>query len=514
MTGAIVDPAPRDAVIYHGRYLATLDGSRPPVEPESGVLVERGRVTAIDTLAELSRRAPGAALVGGRDYVVLPGLVDAHQHGRAITPAASGVLDEPLETWLLEQRGRPRPEPYLAARVAGIRLLLAGVTTAAHPHIAPAGDAFAEHTLATARGLRDAGLRVSFGIDVKDRATYTYDADDEFFASLPPDLRRALHDAPHAAPPTLAELDALLELLRTELDGSLVDVAIAPRGPQWCGPEALEWVAGHAGLGTHVHTHCAETRAQYGYFALRGTSPVRHLDASGLLRPNVTLAHAVWLDEDDVAVIASTGVRLSHNPSSNLRLASGVAPVAHLRRRGVEPGIGSDSAGPGGDAVDLFAEARLARHLEQLTRGPDDAPLAPLARLQVAMAAGRDASGHPEPSGRLAVSGPGDVVLLDWEAMTAGMVAAAADDAPASTLASRARASHVSDVVVGGRHLVSRGRYRVADLESLEDELLSNLLGTRSTADETLVRRLRPHVEAATARYAAAGGPFATNAAP
>lgn len=503
------------ATIYHGRFLASLDARRPELEPDSGVLVEDGRVIAIDHLADLRRRAPAAHLMGGEDVVVLPGLVDAHQHGRAVTSAARGIVDQPLETWLLDHRGWPQPVPRLNARIAGIRLLLAGVTTAAHPHIAPPGDGFEEHTRATALGLADAGLRVSFGLDVKDRASYGYEDDETFLNRLPANLAASLRATGGTPPPETDELDALLDRLAVELRGTLLDLAIAPRGPQWCTPSTLEWVAQHAADGRHVHTHCAETRAQYGYFAAQGTSPVRHLEQAGLLRDNVTLAHAVWLDASDVAAIASAGAHVSHNPSSNLRLASGIAPVRHLRRRGIEPGIGSDSIGTTNDDVDLFAECRLARHLEMLTLEAGIVPASadrPLTRLAAAMAAGRRGSGHSDPSGQLTVGGPADIVLLDWHGLTSQAAPAAVDQDPATMIALRAGARHVRDVVVAGEQLVAAGRYLRADLDALEGELAEQLAAAGPRAHDGLFTRLRPHVAAEAAAHAAAGaGPFVSD---
>ncbi|MDQ2623568.1 MAG: amidohydrolase family protein [Actinomycetota bacterium] len=505
-------------VIYHGRHVVTLDPGHGPLLDRAGVLVRDGLVLEIGPVDALRRRHPGAREVGGTDRVVVPGLVDAHQHGRALTTSAHGIDDQPLETWLLDQRDRPQPDPFLAARIAGIRLLLSGVTTAAHPHIAPQTSDFADHTVATARGLASAGLRVSFGIDVKDRGSFTYDDDAELLSALPRAAAVAIAGAPNATAPRIDQLDALFQYLEDALDGSLVDVAVAPRGPQWCSPDALAWVAERARRGSHVHVHCAETRAQYGYFALRGSSPVRHLHAAGLLGPNVTLAHAVWLDAHDVRLIAETGAQLSHNPSSNLRLGSGIAPVAHLRRHGVQPALGSDSTGTTSDSIDLFAEARLARHLETLTRAPGDPGTldedSPLARLGEFMRAGRSATGRTEIVGRLTVGGPADLVLLDWDRVTAGTVPAVVESEPAWVIGARAGAEHVTDVVVAGEPLVAEGRYLLADLVELETELTEQIVAlARPSERSSLAGALRPYVAARTAELAASAvGPFVSNA--
>lgn len=104
-----------DAVIYHGRHVVPFAPSSSPI-PDGGVLVASGRVVRIAPLTELRAEAPDSRVVGGRDRVVVPGLVDAHQHGRPMSPSARGVDDQELETWLLAQSAAPAPDPELSAQ--------------------------------------------------------------------------------------------------------------------------------------------------------------------------------------------------------------------------------------------------------------------------------------------------------------------------------------------------------------------------------------------------------------
>ena len=127
-----------NGTIYWGRFLISfgadvlaLDTGAVHVADGEGVVDDLGPLDAVRA------RHPAAEEVGGADRVVMPGLIDAHQHGRALSPADQGCRDETLELWLAQQRAVARPDPVLSAKVAAIRSLLDGVTTIMHPHVPP-----------------------------------------------------------------------------------------------------------------------------------------------------------------------------------------------------------------------------------------------------------------------------------------------------------------------------------------------------------------------------------------
>src|SRR5688572_28004000 len=155
--------------------------------------------------------------------------------------------------------------------------------------------------------------------------------------------------------------------------------------------------------------------------------PTRFLADQGLLGEQTLLAHCVWLDQEDIVVLAETGTHVVHNPASNLRLRSGISPVAALRAAGLLPALGSDSMGVTDDYVDLFASARLALALERLGL-PNDEPHWAAHRFGSHLDAGARALRLPQGAGRLEASGPADLVLLDWDALVNGMSAGASED--------------------------------------------------------------------------------------
>lgn len=479
--------------IYWGRYLVSFDADTEAIA-DGAIHVAAGssQVDDLGPIAELRLRHPGAEEIGGPDYVVIPGLIDAHQHGRPVTPAELGCWDETLELWLLEQRGVDRPHPVLMARVAAMRALLGGVTTMLHPHITGTPGRWVDEMLEVAAAYAGSGMRVVFGMDVRDRGSYTYEDDDRFLGRIPASVRAAVaRHLPPSRPPALDELEDGFGALRSAAGGTLVTPALAPRGPQWCSGPLLDWVAQQSAEGALVQVHASETLAQYGWFAADGASPVRHLDAHGLLSSRVTLAHCVWLDTQDVARIAGRGAVVAHNPTSNLRLQSGRAPTAALRAAGVPIGIGTDSTGTD-SRPDLFAEMRLARWLEQV--GPGAASIVPERHLRETLRGGAAAAGQPDVLGRLAVGTAADLVLLAWDALTPGGRDVQGAVVP-RLVAERATRHDVAGVVVAGRQVVREGRYLIEDADALE-AALGEAVGRLAPAVErqAAVRAVRPHV--------------------
>lgn len=491
-----------NGTIYWGRYLLSFDADLLALDTGAVHVADgEGVIDDLGPLDALRARHPAAVEVGGADRVVIPGLIDAHQHGRALSPADQGFRDETLELWLAQQRAGARPDPVLSAQVAAIRSLLDGVTTILHPHVSPNPAHAMEESIDVVRVYRSVGIRASFGLDLRDRGTYAYDEDDDFLARMPVAEQREVRAwLPSAGCVPLDVLDSALATLRHETEGTAITIGLAPRGPQWCTAALLDWAAEQLRNGIPLQVHAAETRAQYAWYAEQGTSPVRHLQRHGLLSPRTTLAHCVWLDAADVEAIAESGAVVAHNPASNLRLQSGRAPVASLRASGIPIGIGTDSTGMG-SRPEIFGEIRLARWLEQLDIMPTT--ISPAAALRDAMRGGAAAAGDRDGLGVLRVGGAADIVLLDYEPLTAR---SDSDVEPAEVVAERAQRTSVTDVVVAGQHLVADGRYVLADHDALEDALAAEAAGLRADpVRAAAVRTLRPHLRAELERLHEAG---------
>jgi guanine deaminase len=270
-----------------------------------------------------------------------------------------------------------------------------------------------------------------------------------------------------ASPPL--STDVLLEQARAcleQLSGRypLVSMALGPSGPQRCSDRLLEKSAELArSFDVPLHTHVCESKAQAitGYRRY-GHSIVAHLERLGFLGPRCALAHAVWIDEEDIATLARTGTAVVHNPLSNMKLGNGVALIQHMRDAGVRVALGAD--GPGsGDSLNMFEIVKLAALLHKLYGGQHDWVTARQA-LQFCLSGGADVLGQP--IGRIAEGAHADLVLLDAEPF----FRIADDESMLRQLVYTEPARAVRTVIVGGRIVVDDGRLLTLDLAALRRE--------------------------------------------
>jgi cytosine/adenosine deaminase-related metal-dependent hydrolase len=260
----------------------------------------------------------------------------------------------------------------------------------------------------------------------------------------------------------MARVDAVSEAI----GGAMVDVQYGPNGPQWCSDAMWQAIAEASALtGRRITTHLFETRYQRDW--ADRTYPgglVRHWKEIGLLSPRLTLAHCVWARPDELEMIAEAGCIIATNASSNLALRSGIAPVAEMLRSGCTVALGID-----GQAFDEDDDAlRELRLLWSLHAGWGfDSELAPRDVLRMVMENGRTAIGAPR-GGDIAVGSAADLLVLDRAALD--------EDAlmpvdPLDLIFARANRSHIREVIVNGRTIVSRGRVLGVDLDGAHAEL-------------------------------------------
>ena len=465
---------------------ALLDPAEPAVA-DVAVAVEGARIIAVGQRAELHRQFPAAPEVGGADRVLIPALINSHDHGRGLGTLPLGVADDLLEIWLPGLYAQPVLDPYLAALFDGLRLARSGVGAVAHSHNPRDWLQMNVEAEATIRGYRDAGIRVAFHPPIVDQNQLVYANRSGFLASLPPELRPAAERL--LAPPPLdradyfALCDDLFERYH-DAEGYAVQIQASPAGGQWCSDnlisEAVDWAQQH---GSRVQMHMLETRyhAAYAQQTWGETFP-RHLDRIGALGPWLTLAHMVWADPADSALLAERGVGIAHNPSSNLRLRSGTAPLPAFLAAGVKVGIGLDGHTLDEDQ-DALRELRLA-----WTLANKPGATAPTVAAETIWQAGTvDGAaitfGPDAPLGRIAPGLLADLVLLtagagmvDW---TIGLAAESplaniAERVPALLLRSASR-QHVADVMVNGNWIVRDGRSTMQDEAAVVAEIRAQL---------------------------------------
>jgi cytosine/adenosine deaminase-related metal-dependent hydrolase len=398
--------------------------------------------------------------------VALPAPVDAHDHGRGLRTAAFGAADATLETWLAALPLEPKVDPYLRAAVAFARLAEGGICAANHCHNPQDPSRLVEEAQAVARAARDVGIRIAFAVPVMDRNPMVYGDLGQLAALLPADRRGLVGNRDprfRSAEKALALVEAI-----AEFEHPLFSVQYCPVGPQWVEDSTLAAIAeASAKTGRRVHMHLFETERQRQWAdAHYPDGLVRHFDAIGLLSPRLTIAHGVWLREDECALMAERGVVVSVNTSSNLRLRSGIAPVDRFVATGMRFGVGLDGMAFDEDE-DMLREMRLMFALQRGFGGTETLDAARV--FQAACVDGRRTVTSDE-GGTLAPGAAADVMVLDLAAMSHDVLPGACE--PLDLILTRATKRHLHRLIVAGRSIVEKGRIVTVDLPGLEAALL------------------------------------------
>ncbi|RAI44124.1 amidohydrolase family protein [Rhodoplanes roseus] len=441
----------------------------------------RWRDGVIDALTADPRRATAGAAA---DLLALPALVNAHDHGRGLRQLAYGAHDQQLELWRAALYAHPPVDPYVNTAVAFARLAQSGVGTVVHVHSSIVTERLVDEAVAVARAARDVGVRLAFVVPLRDCRTLGYGDDAAMVARHPAADRDIIRERwLHPFPPP-ADYMALVREIARRIEGPTVTVQLGPNSPIACSDALLEATAAEsADTGRRVHTHLLETRAQREWSDARHPAGlVSHLDALGLLSPRFAGAHGVWLSPEDCRLMAARGATIAVNTSSNLRLRSGIAPVADYIRAGMRFGIGVDSASFDEDD-DAFKEMRVTHWLHSLTGNAS--PLTPALLFEAALATGFEIATGRRDYGSLTPEKPADIVVLDYGAMASDVIDGMVDET--EVVLTRATRRHVRGLFVDGREVVRDGRVLGVDLDDLERDLLAQL-----RAAAPLMRALQP----------------------
>jgi len=329
------------------------------------VLVEDGCIRAIEPPGQITRE--GIERIEASDRLLMPGLVNGHTHGHG--GLGKGAVGDrvPLEVFLSAggaiNGSRTIEDKRLSATLTAVELVRKGCTAAY--------DLYVEYPLPSREGMdavaeayAEVGMRAVIAPMMADRSLYS--ALPGLMQALPPPLQERARQIEVA--PYQASVGAAREILRSwRFDRDRLRAALGPTIPLHCSDEFLlacvrlaeEW-------DVVVQTHVAESKAQATLGLQKyGKSLVAHLQGLGVLGHRFSAAHGIWLDADDIARLADAGAGVVHNPMSNLRLGSGVAPARALLEAGVRLGIGTDASNTS-DGQNMFEAQRLAALLSRI----------------------------------------------------------------------------------------------------------------------------------------------------
>jgi 5-methylthioadenosine/S-adenosylhomocysteine deaminase len=472
--------------------------------PGGAVLQEDGVITAIGEFDELSAANPGVTVIGSGNEIVVPGFVNGHHHV-GLTPLQLGSPDMPLELWFVTRMVSRNLNLYLDTLYSAFEMVASGITTVQHIHgWVPGGLAEVEKgSNDVIRAYQDIGMRVSYSFAVRDQNRLVYQRDEDFVASLPAALRPAMQRWYDRLELTLDDYMALFESLHGQHRSKpRARIQLAPANLHWCSDAALTRLSGASRkYGVPLHMHLLETAYQKEYAHRRGgCSAVEYIDRFGLLGPQMTLGHGVWLTEKDIGRLAETGTCVCHNCSSNFRLRSGVAALNHLEATGINTAIGIDEAGINDDR-DMLQEMRMVLRAHRVPGMDDGVPTAAQV-FRMATSGGAKTTAFGETIGSLGVGKAADMVLMDWHQISYPYLDA--EFPLLDAVLSRAKTGGVRGVICNGDLIYSDGKFthvdRDAALRSLHDEL-GKALSDDEVERRQLSRALLPHVKAFYADY-------------
>ena len=461
------------------------------------VVVEDGSIVEVGVFDDVRPRYPDAEVIGSDQFAVIPGLINAHHHV-GLTPFQLGALDLPLESWIISRWALRDVDPYLDTLWCAIQMIESGITTVQHNHMAarlPFDRDLYDGSTAVLDAYRDSGMRVAFSLSHRDQNHLVYEDDERFLSTIPAELASRARDYLDARPISLEDYLSANAELHARRQGARTNIFISPHNVHWCSDDMLTAISEFArrlGTGLHIHLHETIYQRMYGSRYWDKT-PLAHLADLGVLGPEVSCAHGVWLSEPDIDVLAETGTAICTNPSSNLRLKSGIAPINRLLDRGVRVALGIDEAGINDDN-DILQEMRVAQkvHREPGINAPNPTSYDILRLTTEGGAAVTffDEIGTIDPGNRA------DLVLVNLARIEEPYLHPDTDIVDA--LLYRGKGIDVDTVMVDGEILLSGGRFLKADKAEVASRLKESLareLTDRETSRTALSRDLLPYID-------------------
>ncbi len=406
--------------------------------PDHAVAIDRGRIVAVLPARDAEARYTARRTVRLPRHALIPGLVNLHCH--CAMSLMRGLADDlPLAQWLGEHiwpaEARHVNDEFVhdGSLLAMAEMLRGGVTCVSDMYFYPE---------ATARAALRAGMRAMLGVIAI-----------EFPSAYAPDAAVYLARG-------LATRDAYL-------GEPLLSFCFAPHAPYTVGDETLKRIGVLAEeLDLPIHTHVHETRGEVDEGTARhGARPIERLRRLGIVGPRLIAAHAVHLEGAELDLFAREGVHVAHCPSSNLKLASGIAPVAAMRARGISVGVGTDGAASN-NRLDVMTEMRTAALLAKGASG-DAAVVDAHAALEMATLAGARAMGLGAEIGSIEPGKSADLAAIDL----ASTETLPCFD-PVSHLVYAAGREHVTHVWVAGELRLEERRLATLDERDLHEKAI------------------------------------------
>ncbi|PHM10896.1 amidohydrolase [Nostoc sp. 'Peltigera malacea cyanobiont' DB3992] len=429
-----------------------------------------------DKIAAIS---PNLQVIGtaidGKNKLLLPGFFNAHTHSSEMWQR--GIMSVfPLELWLAELYDFAPLDPeqvYLSALGTAVETLLSGGTSVVDHLVLIPGLELETIAIAT-RAYREVGIRAFIAPLIQDES---------LTAGMPSGESAQTHE-PYfrSAAATLEIIEEAVRQFHRPDEG--VNILVAPTGIQLCTDALFQ---GCTELSDRYnlcrHSHLLETRAQEKLAEEKyGCTAVEHLKRIGYLSNKTSLAHCVWLNDADIAILAETQSTVVHNPLSNLRLGSGIAPILKYRQAGVNVTFGCDGASSN-DSQDLLEAIKMGSILHNVTDSDYQHWITPRQAVEMASLGGAKGLNLADKLGSLTVGKQADLVLFD---LTNLSLLPRTD--PIGLLVLGRPTNVVDSAWVNGKQIVANGTINTINVDELRQELFNRSQWETKRKSETVAQ--------------------------
>ncbi len=422
-----------DILVSNGIVL-TLDNKNSQIKNGS-VAIKKDKIVAVGDADEFAAWEV-SKIIDASDCIIMPGLVNTHTHAAMV--AFRGLADDlPLMTWLNDyifpaESKLDEEKVYRATLHACSEMIMSGTTCFCDMYL------FED---AVARAAKRAGMRAVVGEVLYDFPSPNYGPIEQGFAYS----------------------EILIEKWKND---PLIKIALEPHSPYLCSPDLLK----KAFLIAKAHDlrlviHVSETESEVKNIKEKyGLTPIGHLADLGILAPNLLTCHCVVLTDEDILLLRQFDVKVAHNPESNMKLASGIAPIPRLLKEGICVGLGTDGCASNNN-LDLFQEMDTAAKLHKVNTF-DPTVLDSTTALRMCTIEAARALGLEKITGSLEVGKKADIILLDTKKPHLTPMYN-----PASHLVYAARGSDVKTTIINGEVVMEDGSLLSLDLEKTMDDI-------------------------------------------
>src|SRR4051812_24099532 len=486
-------------LILRGRYLLT-----DPRKKEKGVLkngaiaIKGDRIAAVGAFEELQRANPGAKVLGNGRQLLMPGLVDAHSHGRGMSPIQKGVKNDFLENALFDWAYMHMLPPELCAGMTAYHHIRSGSTLLHHNGFDDDGALGKTRAHVAIKVYLDSGIRLAFSPGVRDESKLALD-EFGFFKTLPADLQEFARPRVEYDKAQLeADYFALFAELHGKYNNNETRILLSPSWAHGLTERFARRIVDTAAGKTQIHMHTLQSPVQKEWGLRRHGRPTFDwLDSLGLVAKNVTYGHAIHVTQADIDLMGRRGASVTNHPSCNFIMRNGITPVMQMRKAGVNVAMGLDDKTINDDE-DAVMELRMMHKVHRLsTYDLSEPPMDAYEAFEIATLNGARVCGFEGETGALLPDMKADAVLVDLERVENEPWLDPRSDI-IEAFVQRAMGGDVDTVVIGGRIALHEKKLTLLDVPALfaaVREFCARGLSEEERQRAVMLSKIKPYVQ-------------------